>query len=136
MRLVLGGRQRRSPYTSTRTLNVHIEALMGLSHVHSPVGFNNTLLSQGRVLKNGSGYGNGGQNVCSKCRARGEEPWLPGSRSLVSCGHVLLMSKLSPHHVRTHLQQARATVPTINPPCQTLILDFQPLKLRKWISVF
>lgn len=66
-RLVLGGcRMSRSPYLPTRILKVYTEAFTGFSHVCHPDGLNNTLLSQGYILKNGSHFGNSGQNVQSK----------------------------------------------------------------------
>lgn len=44
------------------------------SHVFSSDGLNNTLLSQGRVLENGSSRGNSGRNVHSKDRGWGKKP--------------------------------------------------------------
>lgn len=46
MRLVFGSpRMSRSPHSSTRIVKVYKEALTGSSHIHSPDGLNNTLLS-------------------------------------------------------------------------------------------
>ena len=51
-RLVVGDRKtRRSPHLTTRILRICIEALMGFSHVYTPGGLNNTLLSLGCVLE-------------------------------------------------------------------------------------
>ena len=38
-----------SPHPPTSILKVYIEALTGFSHIHSPDGLDNTLLSQGYV---------------------------------------------------------------------------------------
>ena len=47
---------------------------MRISHLYSPDGLSNTLLSQRLVLENCSGSGNGGQNVHSKGKEGDEEP--------------------------------------------------------------
>lgn len=58
----------------TRILGVYIEASIGFSHLFSPGGLNNTLLSQDCILENGSHCENGGRNVHSKDRGGGEGP--------------------------------------------------------------
>ena len=55
-------------------LKVFIAASTGFSQEYHPDGLNNTLLSQGCILENGSHCGNGEQNVHSKDRGESEEP--------------------------------------------------------------
>lgn len=58
VRLTFGGhKMTRSQHPLTR---------MGLSHILSPDGFNNTLLSQGSILENDFHCGNSGESVHSK----------------------------------------------------------------------
>lgn len=63
-------------------LKVHIEILTGFSHIFTPDGLDNTLLSQSCVLEKCSGSGNAGRNVHSKGRREGEE--LPIAPSMTS----------------------------------------------------
>lgn len=74
-------------------LKVYMEALTGLSHTSCPDGLNNTLLSQGQVLENGSHCGSGWQNVHSKDRG-GREGGSnsPGPTQGSTGGHVLWMA--------------------------------------------
>lgn len=52
MRLVLGGdKMNRSPQPPTRILRLYIDDLLRFSHIFSPVGLSNTLLSEGCVLQ-------------------------------------------------------------------------------------
>ena len=62
------------PYLSARILKVYGKALTGFSHVYCPDVLNNTLLSSGCDLENGSHCGNGEQNVNSKDVGGREEP--------------------------------------------------------------
>ena len=52
-RLILGTcKMSRSGHSHARILKVYIETLAGSSHIFSPDGFNNSLLSQGCILEN------------------------------------------------------------------------------------
>lgn len=79
----------RSLYPPTRTLEVYIEALTGLSHVHHPDGLSNTLLSHARVLENGSYGGSSGQNTHSKDSGGVRSLSLPGASSGGQPCHIL-----------------------------------------------
>ena len=58
MRLVLGGyKTSRSLCPPVRILKVYIAPIMGFSHISSPYGLNNTLLSQGYILKTAASMG-------------------------------------------------------------------------------
>ena len=75
MRLVLGScNMSRSLHSPARILKVYTEALTGFSHIFSPDGLNNTLLSQCFILENISHCGNSGQNAYSKDRGGDEQP--------------------------------------------------------------
>lgn len=54
-------------------LKVYTEALTRFTHVHCPDGLNNTLLSQGCFLENGSHCGNDGPKVHFKDRGEGKQ---------------------------------------------------------------
>lgn len=74
MRLVLGSHKTgRTSQPPTRFLKVYIEALMGFSHVYSPSGLNDTVISEDCVLENSSHCRNDGQNIYSKDKGGGEE---------------------------------------------------------------
>lgn len=79
----LGGhKMSRSPHLPTRILKVHMEAFTGFNHIHSLDGLNNTYLSQGCVLEDGSYCTNSGQSRHSKNRGGdGETPIAWGSLS-------------------------------------------------------
>ena len=63
-RLALGSQKTsRSRHPPARILEVYTETLTGFSHVHCPDGFNNTLLSQGRVPENSAHCGNSRQST-------------------------------------------------------------------------
>ena len=88
-RLVLSGcKRRRCLLLSTRVLRIYLEPLMEFNHIHSPDGFNNTLLSQAFILENAFHYGNSEQSVYSKDRGEGKEPpiaWSsPGGQLVVT----------------------------------------------------
>ena len=85
----LGCSKMRSLYPPTRTLQVYIEALTGLSHVHHPDGLSNTLLSHARVLENSSHGGSSGQNTHSKDGGGVRSLSLPGASSRVNRCHIL-----------------------------------------------
>lgn len=59
-------------------LKVYTEALTRFSHIHWPDGLNNTLLSQGCFLENGSHCGNDGPKVHFKDRGEGKQTDCPG----------------------------------------------------------
>lgn len=82
----------RSLYPPTRTLEVYIEALTGLSHVHHPDGLSNTLLSHARVLENGSYGGSSRQNTHSKDGGGVRSLSLPGASSGVNPGTFCQLS--------------------------------------------
>ena len=79
----------RSLYPPTRTLQVYIEALTGLSYVHHPDGLSNTLLSHARVLEISSHGGSSGQNTHSKDGGGVRSLSLPGASSRVNRCHTL-----------------------------------------------
>lgn len=75
VRLILGScKMSRSLHLPSRILRGYVEAVNGFSHIFSPGGLNNTLLSQGYVLGNSSHCRNNGQSVHSKNRGKGEGP--------------------------------------------------------------
>lgn len=75
MKLVLSGhKMNRSLYLPVKILKVDIEALTRFSHIYHPGGLNSTLLFEGWILKNGSGYNNNGQRIHSKDQGSGEKP--------------------------------------------------------------
>ena len=75
LRLVLSSHQMNtSLHPSARIFKVYVEALTGCSHIYCPDDLNNTLISQGCILENGSHHGNCEQNICSKDRRGMEEP--------------------------------------------------------------
>ena len=78
----------RSLYPPTSTLEVYIEALTGLSHVHHPDGLSNTLLSHARVLENGSHGGSSGQNTHSTDGGGVGSLSLPGASLRVNRCHI------------------------------------------------
>ena len=83
-----GCKRRRCLLLSTRVLRIYLEPLMEFNHIHSPDGFNNTLLSQAFILENAFHYGNSEQSVYSKDRGEGKEPpiaWSsPGGQLVVT----------------------------------------------------
>ena len=73
MRLFLSDKMSTSPHPPARVLKVYIEALTRFSHVYSPDGLNNTLLSQGCVPREASGRGEGKWKPHSKDGGGSEE---------------------------------------------------------------
>lgn len=65
---------------------------MGLSHIPSPNGLNNTLLSPNCVLENGFHCGNGGQSIHSMDRGGVRSLRLPRSSPGSTSGHVVSMT--------------------------------------------
>ena len=85
MRLIWGSwKTNRSPYPPTRILKLYIEPLTWLSHLFTPHGLNNTLLSQGYVLETGPTAGTGGRMYIPRTGEAVWSLWFPGSRWRVS----------------------------------------------------
>lgn len=88
MLVLCGCKRRRCPLLCTRVLKIYLEALMDFNHIHSPDGFNNTLLSRGFILENAFHYENSEQSIYSKDRGEGKEPpiaWSsPGGQLVVT----------------------------------------------------
>ena len=61
-------------YPPTRILKIYIEASLDSVILYYPDGQNNTLLSEGFILENGSHYGNGENSTHDKDRREGEGP--------------------------------------------------------------
>ena len=80
----------RSGQSHARILKVYIETLAGSSHIFSPDGFNNSLLSQGCILENGYSCQYGGWTVHSKDREGGERLHCLGPTCGLTGGHILL----------------------------------------------
>ena len=92
LRLFSGHKMSRSLHLPARILKIYREALIELHHIHHPAGLNNTLFSQGCVLKNKLHCVNCGQNLTYILRP-GRGRW---GRRLCSCparrstsGHIL-----------------------------------------------
>ena len=69
----------RSSHLPTRIVKAYIGALTEFSQIYYPDGLNNTFLSQGYILENGSHCGNSGQNIHSKDREQVRSLWMPRS---------------------------------------------------------
>ena len=96
LRLFSGHKMSRSLQLPARILKIYMEALIELHHIYHPDGLNNTLFSQGCVLKNNSHCVNCGQNLTCILRP-GQGRW---GRSLRSCsarrstsGHILSVTE-------------------------------------------
>ena len=72
----------RSPYLPARILKFYIEALTGFSHVFSPDGLNNTLLSQGHVLERAPMVGTVGRTYIPRTREGVKSFHCPGPHPL------------------------------------------------------
>lgn len=99
----------RSLHPSARIVKVYIEALTGCSCIHSPAGLNNTLLSQGCVLENGSHYRNNERNVYSKVRGGDKSLQLPRSSSRVNWQSFPLDDLLQHDLVPSLLEEKRCS---------------------------
>lgn len=90
------------PHLPARILKVYAKALTGFSHVYCPDVLNNTLLSSGCDLENGSHCGNGEQNANSKDTGGREEPLIAQIRqqpgSLTDLLQQRYMSEYKPYN--------------------------------------
>lgn len=76
-----------------------MKALTACSHIYHPDGVNNTLLSQVRILDNGSGYRNSGQNIYFKDQRKGwEAPSCPGPALVSMTSHTSQWSPPTMYH--------------------------------------
>ena len=91
LRLFLGHKMSKSLHLPVRIIKIYMEALIELYHKYHPSGLNNTLFSQGCVLKNNSHRVNCGQNLTCILRP-GQGRWgrslcaYPARRS--TSGHI------------------------------------------------
>ena len=80
----------KSGQSHARILKVYIETLAGSSHIFTPDGLSNSLLSQGCILENGSSCEYGGWTLHSKHMEGGERLHHLGPACGLTGGHILL----------------------------------------------